>query len=458
MFMIKDLIQSGLEFGADFVDVFREECRRAVLSLKDGKVESVSAGTDFGYGIRMICGEQVLYVESSKDDFGHLRMLMKNLALAHDWSTSKSSSPIVYSAATPYKLDHIAQWPAKYGQSPKKDYCLRADKAARDLSNQIKQVSVSALDETQNILIANSEGLWEEDCRVRCRMSISVTAGDGQELATGSETPGAMAGMEFFENLNIEQLSQQAAQRALLMLDSGYIEGGKMPVIIGKGFGGVIFHEACGHPLETEAIRRKASPFVGKLQQQIAHPCLTAIDDGTLEGVWGSLRIDDEGTPTQRTTLIEKGVLKCYLSDRVGARQLGVPLTGSARRESFRYSPVSRMRNTFIDNGEHSVDQLLSSVEDGLYAKVMGGGSVNPSTGEFNFSVQEGYRIRNGKIAEPVRGATLIGKGHEVMPKISMVANDLALSAGMCGASSGSVPVTVGQPTLRVDEILVGGR
>ena len=453
--MIKDLIQSGLDFGADFVDVFREENRRAVLSLKDRKVESVSAGTDFGYGIRMIRGDQVLYVESSKDDLDHLRRLMKNLAEAHDWTTPRDSAPLVFSDAP---QGAVKNWPAHYGQGPKRDYCLRADHAARQISANIRQVSVSALDETQQILIANSEGLWEEDCRVRCRMSISVTAGDGKELASGSETPGAMAGMEFFEQLNIESLARQAAERALLMLGAGYIEGGQMPVVIGHGFGGVIFHEACGHPLETESIRRKASPFAGKLNQLIAHPCLTAIDDGTLKGSWGSLRLDDEGRPTQRTVLIENGILKNYLSDRVGARQCGVPLTGSARRESFRYAPVARMRNTFIARGQDDLNSMLNSAGEGLYAKVMGGGSVNPATGEFNFSVQEGYRIRGGKIAEPVRGATLIGKGCDIMPKISMVGSDLELSAGMCGASSGSVPVTVGQPTLKVDNILVGGR
>ena len=456
--MIKALIESGLDFGADFVDVFREECRRAVLSYKDRKVESVSAGTDFGYGIRMIRGNQVLYVESSRDDLDHLRRLMKNLAEAHDWTRPAQAKPLVYSDSAPFVLASIRQWPAQVGQRSKRDYGLRADDAARKVSPQIKQVSLSALDETQQVLIANSEGLWVEDCRVRCRLSISVTAGDGKELASGSESPGAMAGMEFFESLPIEQLAQQAAERAMLMLGAGYIEGGKMPVIIGKGFGGVIFHEACGHPLETESIRRKASPFVGKMNTLIAHPCLTAKDDGTLQGSWGSVRIDDEGTPSQCTTLIENGILKSFLSDRVGSRQLGVPLTGSARRESFRYAPVSRMRNTFIDKGQDTFDNMLASVGEGLYAKVMGGGSVNPSTGEFNFSVQEGYRIRQGKIAEPVRGATLLGKGHEIMPKISMIGQDLELSAGMCGASSGSVPVTVGQPTLKVDNILVGGR
>lgn len=227
---------------------------------------------------------------------------------------------------------------------------------------------------------------------------------------------------------------------------------------MGNGFGGVIFHEACGHPLETEAIRKKSSPFVDRLGERIAQPCLTAIDDGTIPDSWGSISVDDEGSAPQKTVLIENGILKSYLADRIGAEEVGVPKTGSARRESYMYAPVSRMRNTYIAAGKDSFDSMLSGIEYGLFAKKMGGGSVNPSTGEFNFSVEEGYVIRNGKIAEPVRGATLIGKGDEILPKISMVGSDLELAAGMCGAASGSVPVTVGQPSLKVDEILVGGR
>ncbi|HAO99402.1 MAG TPA: peptidase C69, partial [Fibrobacteres bacterium] len=232
----------------------------------------------------------------------------------------------------------------------------------------------------------------------------------------------------------------------------------KMPVVMGNGFGGVIFHEACGHLLETEAVRRKASAFAGKIGEQIAHPEVTAVDDGLIANSWGSITVDDEGRAPQKTVLIENGVLKTYLSDRVGSDETGVSLSGSARRESYQYAPVSRMRNTYIAAGKHSPASIIASVDEGLYAKKMGGGSVNPATGEFNFAVEEGYLIKNGKIGDPVRGATLIGKGPEILPLISMAGNDLELAAGMCGASSGQVPVTVGQPTLKVDSILVGGR
>ena len=457
--MIENLIGAGLSLGAEFVDVFREETRRAAVSLKDQKVESASAGIDFGYGIRMIKGKQTLYVESSYEDEVSLTRLMKNLVSAHGWQENSKVPSLKINHGPHFENIHtITKEPSQVGQGPKLTWLKKLDELSRARSSKIKQVTASAFDETQNVLIANSEGLWVEDHRVRCRLNLGVTAGDGDQLFTGGETPGASQGMEFFESLNLEELANKASDRALLMLDAGYIEGKCMPVVIGPGFGGVIFHEACGHPLETEAVRKKASPFVGKINEEIAHSAVTAIDDGTLSGVWGSLNVDDEGMPTEKTTLIQKGILKNYLSDRLGAVEIGHRRTGSARRESFHYVPVSRMRNTYIDRGDDSIDDMVTSIQDGLFAKVMGGGSVNPATGEFNFAVQEGYEIKNGKIGRIVRGATLIGKGHEILPKISMVADDLQMAAGMCGASSGSVPVTVGQPTIKVDEILVGGR
>ena len=320
------------------------------------------------------------------------------------------------------------------------------------------QVGASVVDSHSAITLMNSEGLHLEMTRGRLRVNVNVTATDGTERLTSHEAPGALGGYELLENYSPEELADITGERVLRMLDAGYIAGGQMPVVMGNGFGGVIFHEACGHPLETESVRRNASPFCGKLGEAIGQPCLTAIDDGTMDGVWGSLKYDDEGSPTQRTVLIENGILKTYMSDRVGAAEVGVPLTGSARRESYKYAPVSRMRNTFIAPGKDTLDSMIASVDNGLYAARMAGGSVNPATGEFNFAVDEGYVIRNGKICEPVRGATLIGKGHEIMPRISMVGSDFEQAAGVCGASSGHVPVTVGQPSIKVDQILVGGR
>ena len=454
------IIQAGLERKADFVEIYEEETRNAVVALRDQKVETATAGTDFGIGIRLIYGSEVLYAHTSNDEESHLLGLVESLALSRGQTGgSGSDGPDIHLAGLSLEDIHtIVTDPRKVGQAAKLDFLKEADNIARGLSDKIGQVSARAMDSVKNILIINSEGLRVEDSRTRTRFTVSVTAESGNERFVATESPGAMRGFEFFESLDVPELARVAGERALMMLTAGYVKGQKMPVVLGNGFGGVIFHEACGHPLETEAIRKKASPFTGKLGEQIAHRAVTAIDDGTIPNSWGSINLDDEGRPTKRTVLIENGVLKSYLSDRVGADEVGVETTGSARRQSYHYAPVSRMRNTFIDNGDDRVEDMISGIDEGLYAKKMGGGSVNPATGEFNFSVEEGYRISNGKIAEPVRGATLIGKGHEILPKISMVADDLELAAGMCGASSGMVPVTVGQPTLKVDEILVGGR
>ena len=453
------IIDKGRQLGADFVEIFEEESRSSTLLLKDRKIENASASTEYGIGIRLIYCTEVLYAFTSDDHLDTLLRMTETLAFGRNQKGS-SIKTLDYQSMKRV-LDYSANAfkdPRLLGQHYKLDFLKRADDKARSLSDRIVQVSSSVSDICSTIQIINSEGLHIENTRARTRANISVTGAKNQERLTSHEAPGALGGYEILETLSPENIAMECGERVLRMLDAGYISGGQMPVVMGNGFGGVIFHEACGHPLETESIRRQASPFCGKLGEQIAHPCLTAIDDGTLPGVWGSLSVDDEGTPTERTVLIENGVLKSYMSDRVGAKEVGVPLTGSARRESYKYAPVSRMRNTFIAEGKDSLAEMISSIDNGLYAAKMAGGSVNPATGEFNFAVDEGYVIRQGKIAEPVRGATLIGKGHEILPRISMVGNDFDMAAGMCGASSGSVPVTVGQPSIKVDQILVGGR
>lgn len=452
------VFEAGHSTGADFVEIFEEETRASHLTLKDKVIDNAGAGTEYGIGIRLLFGNQVLYGYTSDESTEALLRLVQSLAFGRQGGGSVfqpiPSQSVHYQA---YKSLSFKD-PRLLGQGHKVAFLRTADSVARALDSRITQVAASAIDTVSHIHILNSEGLSVTDQRARTRFSVQVTAGQGSERISAYEAPGALGGYEFLDSLDVSGLATQCGQRALRMLSASYITGGQMPVVMGNGFGGVIFHEACGHPLETESVRRQASPFCGKLGEPIAHPAVTAIDDGTLDGVWGSLAIDDEGMPVQRTTLIENGVLQSFMSDRVGAQQVGVPRTGSARRESYKYAPVSRMRNTFIAPGPDSVDSMISSVDYGLYAAKMAGGSVNPATGEFNFAVEEGYVIRGGKLAEPVRGATLIGKGHEVLPRISMVGHDFATAAGMCGASSGSVPVTVGQPTLKVDNILVGGR
>lgn len=453
------IIQAGLDRRADFVEIFEEETRNASVSFRDRKVDSASAGTDYGIGLRLIYGTEVLYAHTSNDDENHIISLIDNLAKSKGIIVNHSSAPTVNLVGKIFENKHkIVKDPKDIGQDQKLDLIKLADHVARGYSDKIVQVSSRAGDVVTNVLICNSEGLWTEDKRTRCRFTVNVTAESGGEIFVASESPGTMRGFEFFESLDIAHYATLAAERAVLMLSAGYVKGGKMPVVMGNGFGGVIFHEACGHLLETEAVRRKATPFAGKVGELIANSAVTAIDDGTIQNAWGSLTVDDEGNAVQKTVLIKDGILQSYMSDRVGAAETGVGITGSSRRESYQYAPVSRMRNTYIDRGTSSLSDMIGGIDSGIYAKKMGGGSVNPATGEFNFSVDEAYVIRGGKIMEPVRGATLIGKGPEILPLISMVGDDLEMAAGMCGASSGSIPVMVGQPSIKVDNILVGGR
>ena len=458
------IFEAGRSAGADFVEIFEEETRSSSLGLKDRQIDTATAGTEYGIGVRLLYGTEVLYGFTSDDSEEALVKLVKTLAFGRIAGMNAPGT----AGAKPFEFapeKRVCDYnPAAYqdprvlGQAIKQDFLFRADKAARALSPKIAQVGASVTDSCSTITLMNSDGLHLEMSRGRWRVNVNVTATDGSERLTTHESPGALGGYELIQNYSPEALATECGERVLRMLDAGYIAGGQMPVVMGNGFGGVIFHEACGHPLETESVRRKASPFCGKIGEAIGQPCLTAIDDGTIEGMWGSLKYDDEGTPAQRTVLIENGILKTYMSDRVGAAEVGIGLTGSARRENYKYAPVSRMRNTFIAPGKDTLESMIASVDNGLYAARMAGGSVNPATGEFNFAVGEGYVIRNGKICELVRGATLIGKGHEIMPRISMVGSDWDVAAGVCGASSGHVPVTVGQPSIKVDQILVGGR
>jgi TldD protein len=454
--LAKKILDFCLEAGATFAEIYEEETRKSYLSLKDNAIEGASASIIYGIGIRMLYGTEVLYGFTSDSSEEVLLNIAKNLSLAKNKKGTQKRQLGEERNYISFSKDNFKD-PCVLGQSYKKDFLFAANSAAR-ISPKILQLEASIADSMQNISIWNSEGLQISDSRARTRFSVNATAAENSERTSAHEAPGALGGFEFLDNLPVKELAKSCAERALRMLSAPYIKGGHMPIVMGNAFGGVIFHEACGHPLEAEAVRRQASPFCGKLGEQVAQPVLTAIDDGTLNGVWGSLAVDDEGTPTQKTVLIENGILKNFLSDRVGAKELDLPLTGSARRESYKYAPVSRMRNTFIAPGNSTLQQMLATVDNGLYAAKMAGGSVNPATGEFNFAVEEGYEIKNGKLGDAVRGATLIGLGHEILPKISMVGSDFELAAGMCGASSGHIPVTVGQPSIKVDSILVGGR
>ncbi len=450
---ISEVISEGLALGADFVDVFIEKTQNENLTFKSSKISDIQSGTLFGVGIRLIKGDQVLYGytnSSQKDELLRITRMLGKRFQTQKHSQTVSFENLKYPEIGMLKVKSVSL-EEKIRLMTELDVSFRKDKL-------VSQAVVDFINKEQHVEIYNSEGLYAFEKRPYIRLMSSIVMQDG-DLSTQSYTaPGARGGWEFVEKMNKEVMIADLLQQARTTLYAKPCPAGKMPVVIDNGFGGVIFHEACGHLLETTSVEKKASVFWDKKGEMIAHPNLSASDDGTIDSEWGSLSIDDEGMPTQKTELIKNGILTNFLCDRVGHMKTGHPRTGSGRRQSYKFAPASRMRNTFIEAGPHSREELIESMGDGLYAKQMGGGSVNPATGEFNFSVREAYIVKNGKITDAVKGATLIGRGDEIMSKISMVGSDLSLMAGMCGSVSGSIPTTVGQPPLKVDEILVGGR
>lgn len=455
--LIEEILSESLSTGADFADIFIEDKYNSSLYLIGGDLENAMSGRDYGIGLRIIYGLNSIYLYTSKSDRKSLLYLAKKGAAAiKDKKNGKKS--IVLSNLNIENKHIIEIMPDTVEKIKKIDIMKRAYNTAKNYDEVIKQVSISYGDSIQNVTIANSEGLYVEDRRVRTRLAISSVAEKNGEMQTGFFGPGGHIGFEFYKDLDIEGYGKEASRIAKTMLSAGLCPSGQMPVIIDNGFGGVIFHEACGHGLEASSVSKNLSIFSGKLGQEIASPLVTAIDDGTIPNGWGSLNVDDEGTKTRKNILIENGILKGYMIDKLNGKRMGLESTGSSRRQSYRFSPTSRMTNTYIDNGKSTKEEITANTEYGLYAKNMGGGSVNPTTGEFNFAVTEGYLVKNGKIDKPVRGATLIGTGMEVLKNIDMVGNNLKLGQGMCGASSGSIPANVGQPTIRVKSITVGGK
>lgn len=459
--MNQNLIEKALSAikkgGADFAEVFYEKRKSNNLEMNKGKLEKVNSGTTQGVGLRGLIGKRAIYAYTNDLSEESVLNASKRVAQAINEVRSEDIQINLQKKITK-NISPILFFPDEVVKSDKYHVMKLANEGAQNYSDQISEVKVLFWDYRQNITVANSEGLFTEDERVRSRLIIFAIANKEGQKETGMVGPGAGMGFEFFNTFDIKEAGAEAARIAVKMINAEFAPAGKMPVIISNKFGGVIFHEACGHALEATSVAKGASVFSGKLGQKIAHECVSAVDDATIPNAWGSAAIDDEGHPTQRNLLIENGVLKSFLIDKLGGIRMGMDSTGSGRRQNYTYAPTSRMSNTFILPGHHIPEEIIANTPKALFAKKMGGGSVNPSTGEFNFSVREGYMVENGKITKPVRGATLIGKGNEILQKIDMVANDLERDQGMCGSLSGSIPADVGQPTIRVSELIVGGR
>ena len=453
----REVLQEAVRTGGDFAEIFMEDRIDHAMGMRSHKLESATTSRTHGAGVRVFSGTNAIYAYTNDTSREGLMNCARQAAAAVRGGKGCVVEPFKpWDASRP---EEILLLPTDVKAALKAEKLRAAEAAARSVSPETVQVMANYGDHVQDVCICNTEGVFVTDRRVQTRLRVSAIASNGTENQSGSDAPGASMGFELFDTrVNAEESGKIAAQQAVTMLHAPVCPAGVMPVAIDNGFGGVIFHEACGHSLEATSVGIGVSEFCGKLGQQIASPIVTAIDDGTLVNNWGQIHVDDEGTPSQRTVLIENGILKSYMVDRLGSRRMNHPITGSSRRESYAYAPTSRMRSTFIAPGNDSNEEIIASMGDGLYARKMGGGSVNPATGEFNFSVAEAYLVRDGKIAHPVRGASLIGRGSEILMKIDRVGKELELSQGMCGSKSGSVPTDVGQPMIRVSSITVGGR
>ncbi|MCF0258564.1 MAG: TldD/PmbA family protein [Erysipelotrichaceae bacterium] len=453
---LEELLTRAMASKADFAEIFEEETQSEGISLVNEDVQDVSRSVIAGAGIRLYKGLESVYGYTNDMSTEALNALVDDLRDA--MGKTEEGKTVELKETAVQSVHSISADPFEHPLEEKVDLVLRAVRAAREADEKIVKVTASLSAKRQDVQIANSDGRLVRDRRMYIRMPVSAFAQDEKSMQNGTASPGAQKGLEFYYSDKMpEEIGREAARMALVLLKAKPAPSGEMPVIIDNGFGGVIFHEACGHSLEATGVAKGMSVFAGKKGQQIASPKVTAIDDGTIPNAWGSQNIDDEGNPQRKRVLIKDGILNEYMIDQLNARRMKEPSSGSGRRESYKYEPTSRMSNTFIAPGTDKKEDMFKDIKFGLYCKTMGGGSVNPNTGEFNFGVKEAYLIEDGKITDPVQGAMLIGSGKDILMNIDMVSDNLDRAQGMCGSVSGSVPTDVGQPCIRVSSITVGG-
>jgi len=453
--LMSGVLKRVLSHGGDYADIFVEQRRVTSIRLEDGKVEKVMAGIDSGVGIRLISGGKTSYAFTNDSSVDSLVSLAD--ALRRSFQSTTAPPVLDLKRALPNADFAIRISPDEVPMEKKIALVEKADQIARSSDKRIRQVSASYRDTTQNVQIATSEGTFAEDERTHTLWLIHVIASDDGIIQTGYETAGGNIGFELFDEPIVEELSLKASKRAVRMLGAGRAAGGRMPVVISSEAGGTMIHEAIGHGLEADLAQHGLSVYSNKLGQEVASRLVTVIDDATLPCKRGSYRFDDEGTPSRRIVLVDKGRLSGYLYDRLSAMRDGVKSTGNGRRESYQHRPIPRMSNTFIAPGNVSPEEVVRFTWNGLFVRKMGGGQVNTVTGDFVFDVQEGYKIENGVLGEAVREATLTGNGPSVLRSIDMVASDLGFSIGTCGKDSQGIPVSDAMPTLRISEIVVGG-
>jgi TldD protein len=459
---LSTLLGLGRAAGADFIEFFLERVNYISCLAENDTITNISPALTTGAGVRVFRGKADCYVSTNDVTFTGLRAALEkaldimglhlpmpgafipeiNLEPLRDYATLRGKDTWLGNCSSMREMG---------------DVLLSASARIEKLATHIQSRRAVYFRDWQEVIIAGSDGTFARDIRLTQSVGYSLLCADGANRSSISERVGDTGNPAFLRSWNYDSTAENVAESAGKMLYADYVESGTYPIIMANKFGGVIFHEACGHLLETTQIEKRTTPFIDKKGEAIAHSAVTAWDEGLTSDAFGTIDMDDEGMPAQRTLLIENGILKNFISDRAGSLRTGHPRTGSGRRQNYTFPAASRMRNTYIAPGDHSVDDLLASVDKGIYCKKMGGGSVG-AVGQFNFSVDEAYLIENGKLTKPLKGATLIGDASEIMNKISMCANDVDLAAGFCGSVSGSVYVTVGQPHIKVDSISVGGR
>jgi TldD protein len=451
--VLQELLNEALESGADFAEIFLEDTKSSLIRVTNGDVTSIDRGNVFGAGVRLIQNVDEVYGFTNEVSYESLLQLVKNLR-ASFVGEKQIAKPL--QDKKPY-TDDIKRPMDSVSAKEKTDRLQPLSNLMKNHDKRIVQAMVALVENEQKVLIANSEGTYQDDKRTYTRVSFTSVASENGQMQQAFEGPGRFMGFEMLELLDLEKTAIEVAESAIRLLTAEDMVPQVMPVVLHNAFGGVIFHEACGHPLEATSVAKGLSPFVGKLGEKVGSDVVTAYDDGDVEQAWGRLSFDDEGKKTQKNLLIENGVLKGYLIDYRNSRKMKMDPTGSARRQSYKFSPTSRMNSTYIAPGNDKFEDIIKDTKYGLFAKKLGGGTVQPATGEFNFAVMEGYLIEDGELTKPVRGAMLIGHGKDVLFKIDKVADNLEFGQGICGSISGGVPVDVGQPTIRVSSMTVGG-
>ena len=451
----KEILEIALSTGGEFAEVYMDSTLNEIISAMSGKIQNITTSKVSGAALRVIKGEMAVNASVTECSVEELKKVAKQLSESFNGTKTTEVEPFV-EKQVPQITKTIT--PKYENFDFEVEVINKATQTCFDYSKEIVQVSCVISKKIQEMFVFASDSTWQGDTRDNTRFTVNAIASDGKSMQNVAYGWGMNQGMEMFDDIDVVKYATEAAHDAVEMLHADDMVGGDIPVVINNGFGGVILHEACVHGLEATSVAKNQSVFCGKIGQKIASDIVNAVDTGVDENQWGSINVDDEGTPSQRNLLIENGVLKSYLVDKRNSKIMNHPITGNSRRQSYKYQTTSRMTNTYFLKGTSTFDEIIKNTKYGLFAKSMGGGSVNPATGEFNFAVNVGYLIEDGKITKPVKGATLVGSGKDILFNIDMIADNLACSQGMCGSLSGSIPTNVGQPTIRVSHMTVGGK